>query len=95
MIEVSININRRKTLVQIHAVRTDPLGCVVEPNTECTYDMKHGNKTLGELKHTGECGVDLVIAMLEFYKQNKEDIDKEVSLQRTIRIYQEIYRDTK
>ena len=70
ILEVSVNINRKQILAQLHAVRTKPKGCKIEDGTECTYNIVYSNHVVDTMTGKYGCGLDLAIKLLEKWKDN-------------------------
>jgi len=72
MLEVTVGINRKLTLAQLHAVRTKPKSDKIKNGTICTYDIVYDNTTVDAMQGAYGCGVDLAIQLLEKWKKNSE-----------------------
>lgn len=90
MLEVHVNINRRKTVVKIHAVRTNPTTHEVDAGTICTYDVYCDTDIIGTIEGTYGCGIDLGIKLLEFAKENKDEIHAIEQRNKWIKLYKAI-----
>ncbi len=83
MLEVSININRKVWVVEIHAVRTKPKTKTVKKGTECTYNIVYNDQVVDKMTGAYGCGVDLAIKLLEKWKENADKY-KMISICKTI-----------
>ena len=90
MLEVEININRRKTVVKLHAVRTSPTTQEVEDGTVCTYDVHCDTDIIGTIEGAYGCGIDLGIKLLEFAKENQDEIHAIQHRTKWIKLYKAI-----
>ena len=72
MLEVSVNINRKVIVAQLHAVRTKPKSKTVKPGTNCTYNVVYNDVVVDTMYGKYGCGVDLAIALLEKFKENNQ-----------------------
>ena len=72
MLEVTVNINRKIIVAQLHAVRTHPRGKTLKKDTECTYNVVYDGVTVGIIRGKYGCGIDLAIKLLEDFKENGE-----------------------
>ncbi len=71
MLEVSININRKQILAQVHAVRIKPKTKHVKDGTICTYNIMFNNEHVDTMTGAYGCGIELAIEMLKRYDKTR------------------------
>lgn len=77
MLEVQLkaNINKQTIIADMHAVRVFPTVKTPEYKEVCTYSLRQGNTEVGTLFHPYGDAMGLIIAMMEYYRDNKEFVD--------------------